>query len=61
MKSSTLPLNSVYSCWYSQAIPSALHGLQQGIECEKDRLIGKPFVVVMTCQVLDYDGRVAAV
>ncbi len=56
MEPSTLPLSSVCSCWRSQLIPSALRDLQRGIEREKDRLIGKPFVVVMTCQVLDYDG-----
>ncbi len=56
MEAATLPLNSICPCWRAQLIPSAMRDLQRGIEREKDRLAGKPFVVVMTCQVLDYDG-----
>ena len=62
MKSSTFPPDSVCSCWHAPLISSALHDLQRGIEREKDRLIGKPFAgVMMTCQVLYYDGCAAAV
>ncbi len=56
MEPSTLPLNSICACWRAQLIPSALRDLQRGIAREKDCLTGKPFVVVMTCQDLDYDG-----
>jgi hypothetical protein len=56
MTSSTLPLNSVCPTWTGQLIPSAFAALNRGIDKERARFRGKPFVVVAQRHEFDFDG-----
>jgi hypothetical protein len=56
MPQDTLPLNQVFSGWSGQRIPSAFAALTRGIEREKARLSGLPYLGLMFRREFDYDG-----
>lgn len=53
---SLTPLSSVWSSWKGGLIPSAFAALQRGIQRERERFRGKPFVAVAQRCEIDYDG-----
>jgi len=56
MRPELVPLSSVCPCWTGSLIPSAVEALRRGLERERERLRGKPFVVIATRHEFDYDG-----
>ena len=56
MQISTLPLGQVHPSWRGSLIPSAFDALMLGIERERMRFFGLPFVTLIFRQEYDYDG-----
>lgn len=54
--SSLISLSSVCPCWKRKLIPSAVEALRRGVELERKRFRGKPFVFVGSRYEIDYDG-----
>jgi len=56
MKITTIPLNQIHPDWEGSLIPSDFDALKRGIERERVRLFGLPFLTLTFRKEFDYDG-----
>lgn len=51
-----VPLRTVYHDWKGSITEEAIEQLKNGIERKRSELAGKPYLVLVTVYVYDYDG-----